>query len=337
MQVPNMILILVACVVSVQSITNHPPPRHLVPRVPPPHLLPPHLQHLLPPHLKQGPPHNSLPPHLLPPHLQPVAPHHPLPPHLLPPHLQQVPPHHPLPSHLQPLSPHKSLPPHLQPLPPHHPLPPHLQPVPPHHDQPLPPHQYLRHPQPIKAPQPAGRCVPPRDETVTKLRDVQLVGKYPAADISRYLRKSSRHFNRHVAQARRTASCHCNRHKAKSSHSSYGAPPPPPKHTSTQWVDTCPAVQNLFFFPKSTEFHGHHCWILRPWVRQSGGCPYVGCQQRSCLGVTAVSEHVFPGIKACRHTNFKTMVYYIWCPKLGQLIRQYKRLPQCCSCMVLRC
>ncbi|CAC5360325.1 unnamed protein product [Mytilus coruscus] len=303
MQLQNRILVLVVYVVSVQSQAYHPLPHHLQP-------LPPH--HPLPPHLQPVPPHNPLPPHL-----QPIAPH------------------------IQPLPPHQLLPPHLKPLPPHKPLPlpHHLLPVPPHHVQPLPPHQYSpHHLQPVKvALKPPGRCVPPRDESVTKLKDVKLVGKYPAADISRYLRKSSRHFSRHVAQARRTASSHCNRHKLKSSHNTYGAPQHPPSRLSSQWIDTCPAVQNLFYFPKSTEFHGQHCWILRPWTRQYGGCPYVGCQQRSCLGVTAVQEHVFPGIKACRHTNFKTMVYFIWCPKLGQLIRQYKRLPQCCSCMILRC
>jgi len=39
----------------------------------------------------------------------------------------------------------------------------------------------------------------------------------------------------------------------------------------------------------------------------------------------------------CRHTNRRTVIYYIWCPRLVKVFRRSISLPQCCSCMSTWC
>ncbi|XP_063399243.1 uncharacterized protein LOC134683866 [Mytilus trossulus] len=187
-------------------------------------------------------------------------------------------------------------------------------------------------PVPNIAPKPTPNrvCTGPKQIHIEELVEARRSGRYPTASIRRAIFKSRRR-NRHdlhFARGHGHGFCETYRHKTadvKPVDKSSVSPRPVPF-----WLDTCPKYTKYFYFPKTIVYKGQTCWMLSPWYRLR--CPYTACTSRGCQGV----KEAYSGITACRQSTWRSYYYYIWCSRSG-LVRRRIRLPQCCSCMRLRC
>nr|AKI87984.1 byssal protein-1 [Mytilus coruscus] len=184
-------------------------------------------------------------------------------------------------------------------------------------------------PTPAPTPAPNRACTRPKQIHIQELVDARKSGRYPKAAIRTAMFRSRRK-NRHLLHFTRYNGhgfCETYRHKTTAAIS---VDTPVSSRNIPLWLNTCPTYTKYFYFPRTIVYNRQTCWMLSPW--HSLRCPYAVCMSRGCQGVKASNQ----GISACRQTKWRSLYYYIWCSKFG-LVQRYIRLPQCCSCMRLRC